>query len=119
MNQEVIDIMREIGTDECIEAMEAELAAEAASELLILTPEGPDQEGDGYYVTVHDDENSGLLLGPYTTQDEAVANAPRALAFVVDNTVNGVYFTYGTVRVRGYGRKLCAGKLNKRIGLTV
>ncbi|WP_432157824.1 hypothetical protein [Streptomyces sp. bgisy153] len=103
----------------------AELRAESdptvddeAPSLEILTPEGPDQEGDGYYVTVRDGARSGLLLGPYATHDAALGNLDRARMFVLKHVPFGQFYAYGTCRIRGYGRKLKSGRLNDRIGLT-
>ncbi|GAA0641679.1 hypothetical protein GCM10009548_02420 [Streptomyces malaysiensis subsp. malaysiensis] len=127
MNALVMDIIREIGIEECIANMEAVAAKkgdesapvveDVAPEIEILTPEGPDQEGDGYYVTVRDGDRAGLLLGPYATQGEALNNLDRARSFVLDNVPYSVFYAYGTCRVRGYGRKLSPGRLNERIGL--
>lgn len=75
-------------------------------------------EGAEHYVTVNDGARISNALGPYLTEEGARANVGRVREFLDANDPSADAYEYGVFRVRGYGRKLGAGRLNARIGLT-
>lgn len=54
-----------------------------------------------FYVSVVDGKRVGLLLGPYETHEEALANVQRGRekAFESDGKGRSWFYAYGTVRI--------------------
>lgn len=71
----------------------------------------------GFYVSVMNGTQRGLLLGPYPHQSDALANVDRArdLACVVDPWAH--HYTYGTAIVANGSQPLPPGRMNEVLGL--
>lgn len=78
------------------------------------------QEGEeGFYVTAELGSRRAVLVGPYGTHGEALANVDRVRVWALDNDVTDAAFAgFGTARlVAKPGCSLRPGKFNDRIGL--
>lgn len=74
---------------------------------------------EGFYVTVRNRAQTGFLLGPYSTHDEALDNVDRAREYLREHRTDMWFHDYGTAKATAKpGRELKPGKLNDRIGLT-
>lgn len=69
-----------------------------------------------YYVSVRQPGKYGLLLGPYATHGEALANVERATRFVVDRDPRAHWYEFGTASTPIGNAQ--PGKLNELIGVT-
>lgn len=68
-----------------------------------------------FYVTVRSHTRTGVLVGPFTAQQDAqnyVDPASKA-AGEIDDWAH--FYSYGTARIPGYSKP---GKLNDRVGYT-
>lgn len=72
----------------------------------------------GFYVTTRHQGKRMGLLGPYDTNEEALANEPRAKAHMIKNDLQCIWWDYSTAKVTLLPPKvLPQGKLNGIIGL--
>lgn len=69
----------------------------------------------GFYVSVINGQQRGLLLGPYPEHQGALANVERAKAEAEAVDPWGHFYVYGTCRIEG--TNLPTGSLNARIYL--
>lgn len=72
-------------------------------------------EDGGFYVSVVDGSQYGLLAGPFGTHPEALALVNTVRAKAEELNTRAVFYSFGTLRAKDGYRK--PGRLNKYLGL--
>ena len=74
------------------------------------------QPREAFYVSVVDGTRRGLLVGPFDTREQALAEVETVRAYVTRWDDRAHFYGFGTARWSGPAGRMPAGRLNSRFG---